>query len=453
LRTRHQTIALVGALVLVMVALEGCCSEDSRQVGNVMFSQPVCLTPAGRREFQLTHEGRRYEYPDVENANGTITRVIWVQDGQGAALRELLKGHATFQAVTADHKPTMFKDALPSGQTPSVSSTEALILTGSRDNVNGATELVNQVLTSLPQIEIEARIVEVREDDDFALGTDLFLQNLNHPFDPAQPNAPGVDLGRTNFGIPDFTGVPPVLLKLGTITDGLQLDMMISAMKMLTKTDVLSAPRIAVLNGFKAEFSAGEDVPILKQNVVGTTVTITTEFRPVGIKLIVVPSLVSRDIVRMSVKTKVENIIGTTPIFTGTVVTPSPIISVREATTTVDVRDGAAVVIGGLFTTSKSDKRDRVPVLGELPLLGMFFGTTRQQEGHTNLLFFIRPRLISPGGEGGAVITPPATDLLPDPAPSCPPSPCPPNPCPPACPAPAQPAPAPASQPASQPAK
>ena len=81
-------------------------------------------------------------------------------------------------------------------------------------------------------------------------------------------------LGQTNFGIPGLTGPAPVLLELGTITHGLQMDLLIQAMKAVTKTDVLSAPRIAVLNGFKAEFSAGEDVPILKQNVVGTTVTI-----------------------------------------------------------------------------------------------------------------------------------------------------------------------------------
>jgi pilus assembly protein CpaC len=234
------------------------------------------------------------------------------------------------------------------------------------------------------------------------------------------------DRGSSAFGIPGLTGPSPVLLELGTITHGLQMDLVINAMKLLTKTDVLSAPRIAVLNGFKAEFSAGEDVPILKQSVVGTTVTITTEFRPVGIRLIVVPSLVSRDIVRMSVKTKVENVVGTSPVISGTTVTPTPIISVREATTTVDVRDGAAVVIGGLFTTAKAERNDRVPVLGEIPILSAFFGSTRVENAHTNLLFFIRPRLISPGGDTGAVITPPTGDAMP-----CPPAPCPPAPCPP----------------------
>jgi len=425
-------------LIVAIALLEGCgCGRDAQQVRDVIFAQPVAIGSAGRREFQLTQESKRYEYPDIENTDGTITRVIWVQAGQGKNLGDLLQANPAFKhpVVKTDTRPNFFQDALAALAPPVVvSSNEGLVLTGAKDAVTAATDMVNYILTSIPQIEIEARIVEVREDDDFALGTDLFVLNArDHPFDPLHPMAPlsptasTFDRASSTFGIPGLTGPSPVLLELGTITHGLQMDLVINAMKLLTKTDVLSAPRIAVLNGFKAEFSAGEDVPILKQNVVGTTVTITTEFRPVGIKLIVVPSLVSRDIVRMSVKTKVENVVGTTPIISGTAVTPVPIISVREATTMVDVRDGAAVVIGGLFTTSKAERNDRVPVLGEIPILSAFFGSTRVEDAHTNLLFFIRPRLISPGGEAGAVITPPVGDVIPPPSQPCPPPPCPPR--------------------------
>ena len=427
-------------LIVAIPLLEGCGSgRDAQQVRDVIFAQPVAIGSTGRREFQLTQESKRYEYPDIENVDGSVTRVIWVQTGQGKNLGDLLKANAAFKSLATDTRPDFFKDALTVTDKNStftatnIASNEGLVLTGSREAVTAATDMVNYILTSIPQIEIEARIVEVREDDDFALGTDMFVLNArDHAYDPLHPNAPLTptsslfDRGSSAFGIPGLTGPSPVLLELGTITHGLQMDLVINAMKLLTKTDVLSAPRIAVLNGFKAEFSAGEDVPILKQSVVGTTVTITTEFRPVGIRLIVVPSLVSRDIVRMSVKTKVENVVGTSPVISGTTVTPTPIISVREATTTVDVRDGAAVVIGGLFTTAKAERNDRVPVLGEIPILSAFFGSTRVENAHTNLLFFIRPRLISPGGDTGAVITPPTGDAMP-----CPPAPCPPAPCPP----------------------
>ncbi len=183
---------------------------------------------------------------------------------------------------------------------------------------------------------------------------------------------------------------------------------MVQALKEFTKTDVLSAPRIAVLNGYKAEFNAGEDVPILEQNIYGPTVTVTTKYKEVGIKLIVIPSIVSTETIRMSVKTSVQNVSGTTTVLSGTTVVPTPIISRRDATTTVDVRDGAAVVIGGLFTTSKAEAQDRVPILGEIPILNILFSSTRAQDLRTNLLFFIRPRLISSAGESGAeIITPP----------------------------------------------
>jgi hypothetical protein len=268
-----------------LLLLGSCCvSRDARQACDAIFSQPVPLSAAGRREFQLVQESRRYEYPDIENADGTITRVVWLQNGQGDHIKELLKGHPTFQALKlVDKRPNFFADALSPDPAKPITANEGLMLVGTRDHVLAATDLVSYVLTSIPQIEIEARIVEVREDDDFALGTDMFVLNRgDHPFDPEHPNAPLdptaslFDRSRSRFGLPGVTGAAPVLLELGTISHGLQMDLLISAMKMLTKTDVLSAPRIAVLNGFKAEFAAGEDVPILEQSVLGTTVVVTT---------------------------------------------------------------------------------------------------------------------------------------------------------------------------------
>ncbi len=415
---RGRGVTLLGALTLAVAF--SSCGRDAQQTYDAIFSEPVKLNSIDRREFRLTQESGRYRYPDVDNPDGTVTRVLWLQNGQSAAILEMAKGHPSLTALKqATPRPNFFTDPLDGNNKP---TNEGLVLVGTREAVEDATKLITHLLTSLPLIEIEARIVEVRESDEFGLGTDLFLlDRKDHTYDPAHPNAPLnpstslLDRARTTRGLPALPGsgaiapgAAPLLLELGTIEGNLQLDFMVQALKMFTKTDVLSAPRIAVLNGFKAEFNAGEDVPILEQNIFGTVVTVSTKYRDVGIKLVVIPSLVSADTIRMSVKTSVQNVTGTVAVFAGSTSVQTPVISRRDATTTVDVHDGAAVVIGGLFTTSKAEARDRVPVLGEIPILNVLFSSTHTEDTRTNLLFFIRPRVISSAGESGTeIITPP----------------------------------------------
>jgi general secretion pathway protein D len=204
-----------------------------------------------------------------------------------------------------------------------------------------------------------------------------------------------------------------VLLDLGTIAGNVQLDFLVQALKTFNKADVLSAPKVAVINGFRAQFKAAQQVPIFQQTVVGNSVTITTNFRDVGITLDVTPRLVSRDVIRMAVNTKVESITGAVSLPQGSTSIATPIISSRSAQTFVDVHDGAAVVIGGLLSTSRAYAEDKVPVLGDIPLLDLFFSSYRASEGRSNLLFFIRPRVISPAGDVGASVILPPPDSRP----------------------------------------
>jgi hypothetical protein len=152
------TVSSLALLCALAVAPACCGSRDAPQVCRTLFSQPVPMTASARREFDLTQEGRRYEYPDIENADGSVTRIIWVQEGQAAHLIELLKGHDAFVALQmkAAHSGVV-RDALPlppgpGGTPPQVASNEALMLKGTREQVQEATDLVNYVLTSIPQI-------------------------------------------------------------------------------------------------------------------------------------------------------------------------------------------------------------------------------------------------------------------------------------------------------------
>ncbi len=412
-----RILAVVAGAAL-LVALPSCAGRTERSSSSV-FSGPVAYEEP-RQEYRLDREVERYRYPDLENTDGTVTRLLWIDRGQGAPLIELLKEQAAVKALAKPIavNPSLLRDPTLTGDTAFVN--EALLLVGTKETVDAATDLVNFIVTSPPLIEIEARIVEVQENDESGFGMDFYALERRHPYDRTNPNAPldpteqGFDRGRARRGIPFLPGSAAnnsgsVLLELGTIAGNIQLDFLVQALKTFNKADVLSAPKVAVINGFRAQFKAAQQIPIFQQTVVGNSVTITTTFREVGISLDVTPRLVSRDVIRMSVNTKVESITGAVSLPQGSTSIATPIISLRSAQTFVDVNDGAAVVIGGLLSTSRSYAEDKVPVLGDIPLLDLFFSSYRASEGRSNLLFFIRPRVISPSGDVGAsVILPPS---------------------------------------------
>lgn len=370
-----------------------------------------------RPEFRLDREVQRYRYPDLENTDGTVTRLLWTDPGQAAPILELIKDQPAIKALAKfGVNPALLKDPT----NPAAQTNEAILLVGAKEHVDAATDLVNFVVTSPPLIEIEARVVEVKESDEAGFGIDFFLLDRDHPFDRNNPDANldptsnVFDRVRVNRGLPVLPGTssgstaPSVLADLGTIAGDIQLDLLVQALKVFNKADVLSAPKVAVLNGFRATFKAGERIPIFSQTVVGNTLTISTTFQEVGITLDVTPRLISRDVIRMAVNTKVESITGAVVLPQGGAQLVTPIISNRQAQTNVDVHDGAAVVIGGLLSTARTYAEDKIPVLGDLPLLDFLFSSRRSAEDRSNLLFFIRPRVISPSGDTGAsVILPP----------------------------------------------
>ena len=271
--------------------------------------------------------------------------------------------------------------------------------------------LIEHFLTSVPNVLIEARVVEVIETDEFGLGFDWFtLNSQDHDFDPANPLAPLrrtdsiYNRGLAGGGIPALPGIirgggfiPNLLVQLGTIQENLQIDLLVSALAQLTKIDVVNAPNVAVRSGHIASITAGEEIPYFTVNVSGNNQTVSTSFKQVDVSLTVIPTVLSRNRVSLAVRLRVANITGLSQVESGGATTTNPIIANRGVTTTMDVQDGATVVLGGLITTRKIDVKEKVPLLGDIPIVDFLFSNRHSEEAHSNLLFIIRPKIIAPG--------------------------------------------------------
>jgi type II secretory pathway component GspD/PulD (secretin) len=413
-------------LVLVLAALgAGACTSSLGDDIDTLFSRPIPFRAEDSPLESQGPQGPAYTYPDIPGEDGNFTRPLWLPPGLGRSLHAILASHPDWTAAApalAAEGGLFFRDPNVAETRPAwkdQAGLEPVLLYGPPEVLARATRLAQGILTSIPQIVIEARVVEVVESEEFAFGLNWFLLNReDHTFDPTKPFAPlrptdtVFDRTRIGRGIPVLPGsspgvVPNILTELGTIQDDIQIDLLISALKLFTKVDVVNAPNVAVLSGHTATVTAGQEVPYFELNVAGINTIVSVKFKQVNIALEVLPQMIRPDTIRMAVQVKVQNVTGVTTVSTGASEAANPVIASRSVTTTMDVRDGATVVLGGLISTARLDATDRVPILGEIPILEVLFSNRHTQDARTNLIFFLRPRILPPGGsQGRGLITP-----------------------------------------------
>ena len=207
----------------------------------------------------------------------------------------------------------------------------------------------------------------------------------------------------------------PLLLDLGTVNDGVRIDFILRALSLFTRTDLLNAPHVRVLDGHSAQITAGQRIPFFTPgfNSAGLT-NVTTKFEDVGIKLFITPKVVGRDLVRINLTTAVEAVTGESIFESNEFTISNPIITQRQASTYMDVHDGDTAIIGGLLQRSEISTQEKVPVLGDVPLLSFFFSSRAKTTTQSNLIFFISPRIIDSSTETRRLITP----AMPEPAPA-----------------------------------
>ena len=155
--------------------------------------------------------------------------------------------------------------------------------------------------------------------------------------------------------------------------------------------NVIATPQILTLDNEEAEINISKVIPYstgLKYDANNNPV-ISYDYKDVGIVLKITPHITSSGEVRLKVYEKVEDVVGY-----ANADQTAPITSKREAKTTVDVQDGQTLVIGGLIKSKKLTTIEKVPILGNIPIVGNLFKKTGHQIEKTNLLVFITPHVV-----------------------------------------------------------
>jgi pilus assembly protein CpaC len=162
---------------------------------------------------------------------------------------------------------------------------------------------------------------------------------------------------------------------------------------------IVSSPRMTVAVGQTGYLLAGQEIPIQTSNIVSGVLQMTTSYKPVGVQLFITPAAVGNKKIKLHTISVVSSVSGFTPLasITGQGLSQpvlNPVIDSREAETQVTVEDGNTLVISGLRMVKTMTREDKVPGLGDIPILGWLFKSQRSQQQSTDLYFFVTPTML-----------------------------------------------------------
>jgi type IV pilus assembly protein PilQ len=284
--------------------------------------------------------------------------------------------------------------------------TNALVVRDTETKMAVLKQLIEGLDLEVPQVQIEARIVQA--DTVYARGLGIqwgiknsdvgpnsfsFAGNITGPFAPIAGTGASqiprdflVNLPAQVAGLPS---VPGMGYSFGKLADGFALDLRLSAGELLGLAKVIAAPKITTLDKREAKISQGESIPFQTTSLQGTQTT----FVDANLELNVTPQITSRD--PKEIGKQIMMRVRATRNAVGARSNPAgPSIDRREANTQVIVRDGETMVIGGVFIDTQNNNVQGVPYLSRIPVLGWLFKNKSESVSKQELLIFLTPSIV-----------------------------------------------------------
>jgi general secretion pathway protein D len=329
--------------------------------------------------------------------------------GQAQAMRAAVTELAEGLSVTADP------------------ATNSLIIQASQEGYSTIAAVIAKLDVARPQVLVEALIMEVDISDNEALGFSGLVRIVNGdtsyaialgmdaataaligpgsiPVPPTNgdgdgdPGDPLTDIGRRLAG---RAGIP-FLGGFSRDTDDSTIQGIIRASANDGATNIISAPHILTSDNEEAEIRIGDNIPIVTSrldaatgNVAGLSTSVNVERQDIGVTLRVTPQITEGDTLRLDIFQEISQVNAGLTLATSAAAEDTGVaLSKRQVENTVVVADGETVVIGGLISEDYNDSVDKVPWLGDIPILGWAFKTTERTLTKKNLLIFLTPHIV-----------------------------------------------------------
>lgn len=277
-------------------------------------------------------------------------------------------------AVGEDILRTLERQLTQRGELTVDSRTNTVIITDVPEGVRKISRLIETLDAPEKQVEIEARIIEATTRFARQLGSELGMQ-FGKITDRVQGSADVAARVAEPIGTASLT--------TGKMLDTVRLDAILTAAEARGEARILSKPRVTAQNNAEAIITQGSKIPIPVQQNFSTSV----RFETAALQLTVTPQITEEETVSLNIR--VENNI---PDFSRTVL-GIPTILTSESRTRVLVQDGGTTVIGGIYVEIDRENLNKVPALGDIPVLGHLFKNTTKERETREILFFITPRI------------------------------------------------------------
>ncbi|MFQ3586844.1 MAG: secretin N-terminal domain-containing protein [Fimbriimonadaceae bacterium] len=302
------------------------------------------------------------------------------QGGAGGAFRQGAQARPGAQAGRdAEGRVVNVRDLTGQVTTIPDPNTNSIIVVTTPDNA----ELIRGILAQLDrlpeQVLIETIIVEATLDASTKLGVEWAYNRAQ--FQDGQTGTIGTDFNQRR-------ATPPLTGLRYSLTGG-TLDGFLNALATDSKFQVLSTPRIFTSNNVQAQINISQSVPFIlstREDPNGG-ITFNYSFQDVGIVLTVTPRITANGTVTMDVSQTANDLQGFTDF-------NAPIVNQRQANTTVSVRDGETIILGGIIRNTVNSTTNKIPLLGDIPILGNLFKSTSNTRAKTELLVFLTPRIV-----------------------------------------------------------
>jgi len=356
---------------------------------------------------------------DAELESQGNTRVYYLKYAKAEDLVKVLQGVSATIAAETQGAATQAQSARTSGKGRDVSieahaESNSLVITAQPDVLRSLEDVIRQIDVRRAQVLVEAIIVEVADNSGANLGVQWIsaqggLTQFNNGVVPISQIAAGAAAARTVRGttvVNEETGVTTVnpdqngdYTQLGEALGGVTGMMLgvvkndwgaiLQAVTSDSNSNILATPSITTMDNQEASFIVGEEVPVkttTSPGSGGTNPFTTLDRIEVGIKLKVTPQINEGTGVKLQIEQEVSGRNGD--------IEGNPIIAKREIKTTVLADNGATVVLGGLIDEDVQQSESKVPLLGDIPVLGALFRSTSSTKRKRNLMIFIKPTII-----------------------------------------------------------
>jgi type IV pilus assembly protein PilQ len=347
---------------------------DKRMQGNILMVAPSEELAA--RETQNLQAKQQ-----VEELAPLYSEYVQINYAKAAEFAELIKNNDT--------------SILSSRGSVSVDErTNTLLIRDTSKSIEDIKRMVTVLDVAVRQVVIEARMVTVKDDMNEELGIRWGATNTDgestlsgsiEGVDTARGGSVPSITDRLNVNLPVASPAGTIAFQVARLANGTILDLELSALEKENKGEVIASPRITTANQKEAYIEQGVEIPYQEAASSGAT---TTQFKKAVLSLTVTPHITPDDKIILDLIVTQDTVSSVTSGL-------APAIDTQRIGTQVLVNNGETIVLGGIYQQSIVSTISKIPLLGDIPYLGLLFRTSSQLNEKKELLIFVTPRIVT----------------------------------------------------------